>query len=468
MEFTEFAELLKPIIGGSYNTQIFTRTLFESIISEDGESLIEDISENTFKAYYNGQTKINKIAQRILPYIDPELFIAYLENFPESTAQRLCDTFQLYIEDVDLYNVSQKIAYLFDDILKTAASQKRKSTTKCAEKKTHNITEGAIVSVQAGTDSFIPNVQKHPEKEDNSESSENEKPELVVCNLNEQDSQSLQKFRKSAKSILQYCIDHDPSAGETRLSLLDDINTLISDWKYEYREIEDSALQILVLDTIRVLEEYLYYLSDQFLRLMPNGKFLWFRNESWEEGEQLRNVLQPESYRIRCEIGELYCRLYPLPHDNNPNIKPAIVKKNKHIELPEQQPDKTSYSAEDHSLLQEFTDDFDPIMLTFIGENYAMSLIDMSLPSRIKELSESKWITKADSFRDLTLKSHVFGLLSELNVISNDVLTGNSDALSAKNSREKVRNLYVKLHPDLFSNLIPYEVFLDDWNDGEF
>ena len=50
MEFTEFAEILKPIIGGSYSTHVFTRTLFETIITEDGLLQIEDIRENTFKA----------------------------------------------------------------------------------------------------------------------------------------------------------------------------------------------------------------------------------------------------------------------------------------------------------------------------------------------------------------------------------------------------------------------------------
>jgi len=133
MEFTEFAQKIKPIIGGSYSTHVFTRTLFESIITEEGLLQIEDISENTFKAYYNGQTKITKISQRILPHIDPEQFIAYLDGFPEATTQRLCDTFESDIEWIDLYNAAEKIAYYFEKILTTAATQKRKSTPKSAQ-----------------------------------------------------------------------------------------------------------------------------------------------------------------------------------------------------------------------------------------------------------------------------------------------------------------------------------------------
>lgn len=126
MEFTEFAQKIKPIIGGSYSTHVFTRTLFESIITEEGLLRIEDIIENTFKAYYNGQTKITKISQRILPHIDPEQFIAYLDGFPEATTQRLCDTFKSDIEGIDLYNVAEKIAYYFEELLTIAATQKKK------------------------------------------------------------------------------------------------------------------------------------------------------------------------------------------------------------------------------------------------------------------------------------------------------------------------------------------------------
>lgn len=57
-------------------------------------------------------------------------------------------------------------------------------------------------------------------------------------------------------------------------------------------------------------------MTDKFLRWIPGTETLWFRNESWEEGEQLRKVLQPESHRLRCEITLLYKRLYPIPEDD--------------------------------------------------------------------------------------------------------------------------------------------------------
>lgn len=138
------------------------------------------------------------------------------------------------------------------------------------------------------------------------------------------------------------------------------------------------------------------------------------------------------------------------------------------VQLPAEQADESPYSAEDNLLLEEFTADYDEIMVALIGENYAASLIDMTLPSKIKDLYETKWISKADVFADPTLKSYVFGLLGELNNISNGFLFNDSVPPFLGNARTKIRNLYVKLHPDQFAGAFPYDAFIDDWDDGEY
>ncbi|MBO3426962.1 hypothetical protein JJB57_11190 [Clostridium perfringens] len=138
------------------------------------------------------------------------------------------------------------------------------------------------------------------------------------------------------------------------------------------------------------------------------------------------------------------------------------------IPLPEKQTDESPYSSEDNLLLEEFTADYDEIMVALIGENYAASLIDMTLPSKIKDLYETKWMSKADVFADPTLKSYVFGLLGELNNISNSFLFDGSATPFLGNARTKIRNLYVKLHPNQFTGAFPYDAFIDDWDDGEY
>ena len=138
------------------------------------------------------------------------------------------------------------------------------------------------------------------------------------------------------------------------------------------------------------------------------------------------------------------------------------------VQLPEEQADESPYSAEDNLLLEEFTADYDEIMAALIGENYVASLIDMTLPSKMKDLYETKWISKADVFANPNLKSYVFGLLGELNNISNSLLVDGSVTPSLGNARTKIRNLYVKLHHDKFAGAFPYDAFIDDWNDGEY
>lgn len=138
------------------------------------------------------------------------------------------------------------------------------------------------------------------------------------------------------------------------------------------------------------------------------------------------------------------------------------------VQLPEEQVDESPYSSEDELLLEEFTSDYDEIMVTLIGENYVASLIDMTLPCKIKDLYETKWMSKADTFADPSLKSYVFGLLGELNNISNSFLVSGSATPFLGSSRTKIRNLYVKLHPDQFAGTFPYDAFVDDWDDGEY
>lgn len=321
MEFTEFAHKLKPIIGGSYNTPVFVKTLFESIITEEGLLHLEDISINTFKAYYNGQTKITKIAQRILPHIEPEQFSTYLDSFPEATTQRLCDTFSPTIQALDLLNTSEKIAYFFEGILTSSASKERKSSNKKTKKiegstPSKNIdgkfSTTTLSQVDAG-ESKTENLTN--EVGNNTSIKDAQIQKLIVNNLCMEDTALLKKFRTEAKPILKYCIDHDPCGEVTKLLLSDEISEFTRSWQFEYREIEDTALRRIIEDTIKVLNDYTYYISDKFLRLLPGRNFLWFRNESAEEGQQLREVLRPETIRLRTEMRNLYIRLYPLPED---------------------------------------------------------------------------------------------------------------------------------------------------------
>lgn len=313
MEFKVFIMKLKNVIGGKSNTKIFTKTIFETMMNESGPELLKGTSLETFKAYYNGNTSISKVAALVLANLsDDDGFPSYLEGFGDTTAQLLADEFKDDIPDINAVNASVKITDLFLEILKDA-SGKKKSTPKSAEKNSHDI---------------------------------------------------LQK------------------------KILESGQTVADAWGNAINNLVDGL------------------------------------NETSSETAS--------------------------------------------VQLPEEQADEFPYSSEDNSLLQEFTADYDEIMVVLIGENYAESLIDMTLPCKVKDLYENKWISKADTFSDPSLKSYVFGLLGELNNISNSLLVDGSVTPSLGNARTKIRNLYVKLHPDQFAGAFPYDAFIDDWDDGEY
>ena len=77
MEFCEFAQRMHKIIGGADNTAAFVKTLFENILLEKNYSVLEEVSVDTYKAYYNGNTRITRFAKKLNIYLEPECFISY-------------------------------------------------------------------------------------------------------------------------------------------------------------------------------------------------------------------------------------------------------------------------------------------------------------------------------------------------------------------------------------------------------
>lgn len=212
-----------------------------------------------------------------------------------------------------------------DDVVEVIKSENQPKTPKA------RIEDKILASGKATADAWGKVMETLADDMEKGKAAQPEKPRLVINKLNENDTLFLKRFREGAKPLFKYCIDNDPSAEATDLFLSDNITDFINSWKFEYREIEDYAFRTLVKDTMDILSEYTYYISDQFLRLIPGRNILWFRNESWEEGEQLRKVLQPESYRLRCEIRDLYLRLYPLPEEDTKSENTTIIQQQTNV-----------------------------------------------------------------------------------------------------------------------------------------
>lgn len=165
MFFSDFVQILHPIIGGASNQAAFVRTLFETIITEEGQSTLDEQSEITYRSYFNGNTGISKIAKKVLPYIDPENFVEYIEQFSDETTVSLCDRFREYLPEINNLNVGTQLANLFSTILKEAASTKRKSASKDTQqriyKEPHEIfSDRVLASGQVLSDTWKETVEQ--------------------------------------------------------------------------------------------------------------------------------------------------------------------------------------------------------------------------------------------------------------------------------------------------------------------
>lgn len=128
MEFKDFVQMLYPIIGGSSSQGTFVKTLFDIIVTENGQSALDEQTEVTYRAYLNGQTGISRIAKKIIPYIETENFVSYIHEFSDETVLSLCDSFRECLPEIDGFNAGRQLADLFLSILKNAAGTKRKSS----------------------------------------------------------------------------------------------------------------------------------------------------------------------------------------------------------------------------------------------------------------------------------------------------------------------------------------------------
>ncbi len=299
MRFTEFVNLLHPVIGAGNSTHAFAKTLFDSIVTEEGQDVLDELSESTYKAYFNGNTEITKLAKKISAYIEPEEFVDYIGQFSDAAIQSLCDSFQEYLVDINLHNASEKLAGLFSLIIKEAASTKKKGTPRGTPEESpsanQELNDTVLRSGKAVADAWS----------------------SAIKQLLDDDKRLLERFKSDSDDVLRYIIEHDPSAEATSITLADEIAAIDRNWQYDLRKIKDDGFRKLVTDIIKVLNEYTYYLSEKFLRAIPGRSVLWFRNESLEEGDQLREVLRPQTVRLRKEIAELYKKLFPIPEDND-------------------------------------------------------------------------------------------------------------------------------------------------------
>ena len=198
MEFKDFVQTLYSVSGAGNSTYSFTHTIFDAIVTGDGQEILSDYSNNTYKAYFNGNTQITQLAKKINAYIEPEEFCAYVEGFPDAVVQNLCDCFANHIAGIDPHNAGEKLATLFVSIITKAASTKKKGTTKSAaqgdKKSAHDIlSEKILASGQAVADAWGDAIERIVESAEEAERVEAEVVDGEVSSCDVGDSEEGKK-----------------------------------------------------------------------------------------------------------------------------------------------------------------------------------------------------------------------------------------------------------------------------------
>lgn len=130
MEFTDFIHRLSTVIRAGQSTDKFTRSIFEAIVTEEGQPILDEYKESSYKNFYNGNTSIRKISQKINAYIEPTEFSDYINQFSDAVAENLSNVFTDDVADINTYNAAEKLAELFVEIITEAAGLQNKPAEK--------------------------------------------------------------------------------------------------------------------------------------------------------------------------------------------------------------------------------------------------------------------------------------------------------------------------------------------------
>lgn len=150
---------------------------------------------------------------------------------------------------------------------------------------------------------------------DDSDSNSSAPPTTMFGGLkiSKNDAILLKKFKEDYKEILKYCMRTDPTAVKFKIEIISWIEYYYDKWKFDWRDFESEKIQKIVYHTLKNFNELLYYLSDKYMRVISSTPdYLFFRNESREEGERLRDEFHPNIDRIREELAARYHELWPV------------------------------------------------------------------------------------------------------------------------------------------------------------
>lgn len=142
------------------------------------------------------------------------------------------------------------------------------------------------------------------------------------------------------------------------------------------------------------------------------------------------------------------------------------------VKLPEKDTADGSGSSHltenDKELLKDFHVDFDSILEKCIASGQAEVWFTNSLSAKVNGLYNNKWKERISRIEDIGLQSDILSTIATLQDFCKALDPDSELAVVApvRKLRIKLRDNYIKLHPDSYAGLFPYDAFIDDWNEG--
>lgn len=127
-----------------------------------------------------------------------------------------------------------------------------------------------------------------------------------------------------------------------------------------------------------------------------------------------------------------------------------------------------SISQNDKELLNNFCIDYDIILENCISINESEVWFTGRISDKITVLN-NKWKDIVSNFTDVRIQANILETIAALTDFSNFVNPDEETipGTSIRKLQIELRNCYVKIHPEKYASIFPYEAFIDDWNDEE-
>lgn len=123
-------------------------------------------------------------------------------------------------------------------------------------------------------------------------------------------------------------------------------------------------------------------------------------------------------------------------------------------------------SQNDKDLLTSFCIDYDSILENCITINEAEVWFTGKITDKITGLN-NKWKNLVSNFNEVRTQANILETIATLtefcNFMNPDEKT--MPGTSIRKLQIELRDCYVKIHPEKYASIFPYEVFIDDWND---